>query len=430
MFLSKYFLPVQKEVPSDAMLISHQLMLRAGMIKQAASGIYFLLPLGLKVIRKIEEIIRQEFNKEGFNEILIPTIQPAELWKESGRYNDYGKEMLKITDRHNAELLFGPTGEEMATFAAKGGIKSYKELPMVIYNIHWKFRDEIRPRFGLMRAREFLMLDSYSFHLTEADAKDTYNRHYDVYLKIFARLGLIAIPMQASTGEIGGDLSHEFHIIAESGESEIIYESELDDIIRGVGNRENFENLRMEINKFYAVTSEKHDPAQAPNKKLLHKRGIEVGHNFYFGDKYSSAMKLALQDKEGKLFHPLMGSYGIGIGRLMAAFIEVNHDAKGIIWNESTSPFDFYICDITKQDSARNFALHIYQALLSKRKEALFDDTSEAVGVKFAKADLIGIPQRIVISDKLFAENSIEIKNRKTGEILVVPVNSFLEEIK
>lgn len=417
MFVSKYFLPTRKDVSSDVVLTSHKLMLKAGMIKQIASGLYAFLPLGLRVLKKIENIIREELDLEGFNEVLMPTIQPASLWQESGRYGGYGKEMLKFKDRHEAELLYGPTAEEVITFIAKD-LKSYKELPCVLYNIQWKFRDEIRPRFALMRAREFLMMDSYSFDKTEEGAIESYNKHYDAYLRIFARMGLTAIPMQADTGEIGGDLSHEFHIIADSGESEIIYEEGLEGLISRIQSGEKINNLRDEIGKFYAATSEKH--LEENGKNLIKKRGIEVGHNFYFATKYSTSMKLTVQGEDGKPFNPLMGSYGIGVGRLMAAFIEANHDANGIVWHPEISPFDYYIVDLTKTEEAREFALGVYKDLQSKGHSVLFDDTTESAGAKFAKADLLGIPTRITISQKLFENGKqIETKDRKTGTISI-----------
>jgi prolyl-tRNA synthetase len=426
MFLSKYFLPTRKNLSSDFVLTSHKLMVKSGMIKQVASGLYAFLPLGLKVLRKIENIVREELNAEGFNEILMPTIQPASLWEESGRFGGYGKEMLQMEDRHGVKLLYGPTAEEVVTFLVKNEIKSYKELPLTLYNIQWKFRDEIRPRFALMRAREFLMMDSYSFDKTEEEAIETYNKHYDAYLRIFARIGLTAIPMQADTGEIGGDLSHEFHIIAESGESEIIYEEGLEALIQRIKAGEKFENLKAEIDKFYAATDEKHSEEKSAGLKLIKKRGIEVGHNFYFSTKYSASMNLSVQGADGKLFNPLMGSYGIGVGRLMAAFIEANHDENGIIWHKSISPFDVYIVDLTKTEEAKKFALEVYEFYKKQGKDVLFDDTKISAGEKFTQSDLLGIPTRITISEKLFAEKKIEIKNRKTGEVEIIEMNKII----
>jgi prolyl-tRNA synthetase len=423
MFLSKYFLPTRKDVSKDLVLSSHKFMVRAGLIKQVASGLYAMLPMGLKVLRKIENIIREELEREGFHELLMPTIQPAELWKESGRYGGYGAEMLKFKDRHEAELLFGPTAEEVVTFLAKE-LKSYKELPLTLYNIQWKFRDEIRPRFGLMRAREFLMMDSYSFDASEEGAKQNYNKHYDAYLRIFARMGLTAIPMQADTGEIGGDLSHEFHIIANSGESEIYYEEGLEGLISRIQKGGIFTNLREEIGKFYAKTDEKHTEEGAKGLKIVKKRGIEVGHNFYFATKYSASMGLLVQDAGGKQFAPFMGSYGIGVGRLMSAFIEANHDENGIIWHNSIAPFSHYIVDLTKTEEGKETALKIYHSLKSKGFDPILDETNAGAGEKFAKADLIGIPTRITISEKLLQEGMVEIKKRNEKESSKVLIHS------
>jgi prolyl-tRNA synthetase len=421
MLLSKYFLPTRKDLSKDLVLASHQYLVRAGLIKQVASGLYAMLPMGLKVLRKIENIIREELNREGFHEILMPTIQPAELWKESGRYGGYGAEMLRIKDRHDVELLYGPTAEEVVTFLAKD-LKSYKELPLTLYNIQWKFRDEIRPRFGLMRAREFLMMDSYSFDATEEGAKEAYNKHYDAYLRIFARMGLTAIPMQADTGEIGGDLSHEFHILANSGESEIYYEEGLEELISRIKSGEVFSNLREEISKFYAKTDEKHTEEEAKGLKIIKKRGIEVGHNFYFATKYSASMKLLLQDASGKQFAPFMGSYGIGVGRLMSAFVEANHDENGIIWHKEISPFSHHIVDLTKSEEGKKAVQKLYKSL----QDPLLDDTNANAGEKFAKADLIGIPTRITISDKLLQENCVEVKLRSESSPQKVSLDNLL----
>lgn len=430
MFLSKYFLPIKKDVSRDVVLTSHKLMLKAGLIKQISSGLYAFLPMGLKVLKKIENIIREELNREGFLEILMPTIQPASLWKESGRYGGYGKEMLKIKDRHDNELLYGPTAEEVVTFIAKNDIKSYKDLPLTLYNIQWKFRDEIRPRFALMRAREFLMMDSYSFDLTEEDAITSYNKHYDAYLRIFARIGLTAIPMKADTGEIGGDLSHEFHIIAEAGEGEIIYDKRLNKLIEEIKSGKAISNLREEINKFYASTSEKHTEEEVKEIEVEKKRGIEVGHNFYFGDKYSRSMGLTLQDESGSIFCPLMGSYGIGVGRLLAAFIEANNDENGIIFNHAISPFDVHIVDLTKSEEGKNYAISLYNNLSTKNIEVIFDDTKESAGSKFAKADLIGVPIRLTVSEKLVKENMVEIKYRNKKDSQTVSLDYILNNLK
>jgi len=428
MLLSKYFLPIRKDISRDIVLTSHQLMIKAGMIKQVASGLYTTLPLGLRVLKKIENIIRCELNAEGFHEILMPTIQPAEAWKESGRYGNYGEEMLKFKDRHGIELLYGPTAEEIATMVAKD-IQSYKNLPCVLYNIQWKFRDEIRPRFGLMRAREFLMMDSYSFDKTEEDAKITYNKHFDAYLRIFAKMGLTAVPMQADTGEIGGDLSHEFHIITEAGESEIFYEQGLEGVINKIKSGELSNNLREEIGQFYARASEKHTEEDSKNLHIVKKRGIEVGHNFYFSTKYSHSMDFAVQDASGKSFNPFMGSYGIGVGRLMAAFIEASHDENGIIWHKNISPFDYHVVDLTKSAEGNAFVGELYTKLKSKGFEVLLDDTQDSAGEKFKKADLIGIPTRITLSERMLKQHDIEIKHRKNGEMQTIPMQSFLSSL-
>jgi prolyl-tRNA synthetase len=428
MLLSKYFLPTRKDTSKDLVLTSHKLMVKAGLIKQISSGLYTMLPMGLKVLKKIENIVREELDSEGFHEMLMPTIQPAELWKESGRYQNYGLEMLKFKDRHGAELLYGPTAEEVATLIAKD-IKSYKNLPCVLYNIQWKFRDEIRPRFALMRAREFLMMDSYSFDLTEEDAKITYNKHYDAYLRIFARLGLTAIPMQADTGEIGGDLSHEFHIIAESGESEIFYEQDLELLIDKIKTGEISSNLRENITKFYAKTEEKHNENKCQNLKIIKKRGIEVGHNFYFSTKYSSSMNFNVQDNKGNLINPFMGSYGIGIGRLMAAFVEASNDENGIIWHKNISPFDIHIVDLTKSQESKNQALKIYHTLKQNKFDVLIDETQDSAKEKFAKSNLIGIPYLLTISERLLEENSVEITERKTQNKNIIKIENITRNL-
>ena len=420
MFVSKYFLPLKKELSDDIVLKSHRLMLRSGMIKQVGSGLYAWLPLGLRVLKKIENIIREELNSQGFLEILMPTIQPASLWHESGRGEKfYGKETLLFNDRNGNQMLYGPTAEEVVTFLARNEISSHKELPLTLYNIQWKFRDEIRPRFGLMRAREFLMMDSYSFHANEDCAKETYNKHYDAYLKIFARMGLVAIPMSADTGEIGGDLSHEFHILAESGESEVFYDKKLDSIIQNISS---ISNLREEISKHYAATDEKRNTDLEKDIQIATKRGIEVGHNFYFGTKYSKTMNMKIKDKDGSQINPLMGSYGIGVGRLVAAAIESSSDDNGIIWNKNISPFDFHIINLSSNVSRLEKLTSI---LKSGKKDYLIDDLETRPGEKFTTSDLIGIPFRIVISDK-FENNKIEIKCRKTSKIEIIDVNNIL----
>ena len=412
MFLSKYFLPTLKDNPIDAKITSHQLMIRAGMIRQTASGIYSWLPLGLKVLQKVENIIRNEMNKIGALEILMPTIQPAELWQESGRYNDYGKEMLRIKDRHNRDLLYGPTHEEVVTDIFRKNIKSYKDLPKNLYQIHWKFRDEIRPRFGLMRGREFLMKDCYSFDVDANHAKKTYQLMYETYFKIFRKLGLNAIALKADTGPIGGDLSHEFHILADTGESAIYYDKKLDKIM------ENDNFTLDDVNNIYAMADELHDDKKCPVslQDLVVKRGIEVGHIFNFGEKYSKSMNANLLGPDGKEFYPNMGSYGIGVSRIVAAAIEANHDEKGIIWPREITPFDAIIINIRPGDEdCDKLCLQIQKKLSENGQEVIIDDTKNNTGEKFANADLIGISEQIIVGPKLFAQGKFEIISRRSG---------------
>ena len=413
MRLSNYFLPLRKDMPADVAVKSHELMVKSGMIKQISGGLYAWLPLGYKVLRRFEQVIREEMEKFGFNEILMPTVQPASLWHESGRGNFYGVETLRFKDRHEREYIYGPTAEEVVTFIARDELKSYKQLPLSLYNMQWKFRDEIRPRFGVMRSREFLMLDSYSFDESEEAAKASYNAHYDCFVSIFARLGLTAIPMQADTGEIGGDLSHEFHILAETGESEIIYDKAIEEITGA-----DVQNMREKISKFYAVTSEKFVANECPvdEANLRRKRGIEVGHIFYFADKYSKPMGLSIMDKDGKSVVPMMGSYGIGVGRLVAAYIEANHDEKGIIWNETTTPFDEIIFNLAPKDEAcTKIAEDLYKTKKMQGFDILYDDTNDSIGVKLARADLIGVNTQIIVSPRNLQNNQIESRTRKTG---------------
>lgn len=423
MKLSHYFLPTLKENPLDAQIASHQLMIRAGMIRQTASGIYSWLPLGLKVLQKVENIIRQEMNNAGALQVLMPTIQPAELWQESGRYDAYGKEMLRIKDRHQRDLLYGPTHEEVITDLFRKNIKSYKDLPKNLYQIHWKFRDEIRPRFGLMRGREFLMKDSYSFDLDQLAAQETYYMMYETYFKIFKKLGLNAIAIKADTGAIGGDLSHEFHILADTGESAIYYDKKLDDIMAQDGFTLN------DTKDIYAMADDMHDMANCNVKEsdLAVKRGIEVGHIFNFGTKYSKAMNAALLGYDGKEFYPNMGSYGIGVSRVVAAAIEANHDENGIIWPAEIAPFDVILINLRPGDEdCDQICQNFYKKLTGEGKEVLIDDTSNSLGQKFANADLIGIAQQIVIGPKLVKERKVEIKDRKTGEKTVHLINELL----
>lgn len=440
MLISKYFLPIRKEIPTEAVTISHQLMLKSGMIKQIASGLYAWLPFGYKILRRFEQVIREEMDRYGFQELLMPTIQPAKLWHESGRGQKfYGPETLRFKDRHDNEMLYGPTAEEVVTFIATGDLKSYKQLPLSLYNMQWKFRDEIRPRFGIMRSREFLMLDSYSFDKTEEDARKTYYAHYDCFLSICARLGLVAIPSQADSGEIGGDMSHEFHILAKSGESEIFYEEGLADLITEVKNgnlkTKNIEEYRNKLLSYYIATDEKHNPQNCniPAEKLKSARGIEVGHVFYFADKYSKPMGLRMMDDTSTEFIPMMGSYGIGVGRLVAAFIEANSDDKGIIWNKETSPFDLYLVNLSpKDETCTNAANEIYQNLQHQNFDILFDDTQDSPGVKLAKSELLGIPITIVVSTRNITDGKIEVRLRekvKTEIIELTSLENFLKTL-
>lgn len=403
MKLSNLLLPLLKETPQEAQIVSHRLMLRAGMIRQLNAGIYNWLPLGLKVLKNVENIVREEMDKIA-NELLMPTIQPAELWQESGRYDDYGKEMLRITDRHDRQMLFGPTAEEVVTDIFRGSCKSYKDLPKVLYNIQWKFRDEVRPRFGVMRGREFLMKDSYSFDIDEEAAKVTYYKHHAAYLNIFARMGMKAVPVRANTGPIGGDLSHEFHIVANTGESALYYTDDFS----------------------YAMADEMHDPAKAP-AGVKEARGIEVGHIFYFGEKYSKAMNAKVQGKDGKEFFPHMGSYGIGVSRVVAAIIEASHDDAGIIWPEEVAPYKVGLINIKPNDDACN---KICDEIYGKLPSCLYDDKESSAGAKFAAMDLIGLPWSIAVGPRLAAAGTVELKNRKTGEKQELSVEAALNKIQ
>lgn len=416
MKLSNYFLPTLKENPIDATIVSHQLMVRAGMIRQTASGIYSWLPLGLKVLRKVEKIIKEEMDKSGALEILMPTIQPAELWQESGRYDAYGKEMLRIKDRHDRDILYGPTHEEVVTDIFRKNVTSYKDLPKNLYQIHWKFRDEIRPRFGLMRGREFLMKDSYSFDIDEVNAKKTYNLMYETYFKIFRRMGLKPMAVRADTGAIGGDLSHEFHILADTGESAIYYDKKFED-----------ENLSIsEMQKLYAMADEMHDEKKCPlpADQLSSKRGIEVGHIFNFGLKYSKAMEAAVMGPSGEKIYPNMGSYGIGVSRIVAGAIEANHDANGIIWPKEIAPFQIALINVRAGDELCD---KICEEIYAKFPDVIYDDTKVSLGQKFSIADLIGIPTQIIVGPKSAAAGKVEVKDRKTGEKREVEISQLAQ---
>ncbi|MBX9827065.1 MAG: proline--tRNA ligase [Xanthobacteraceae bacterium] len=424
MRLSRYFLPILREAPREAEIVSHRLMLRAGMMRQEAAGIYAFLPLGLRVLRKIEQIVRDEQNRSGAVEMLMPTIQSAELWRESGRYEAYGKEMLRIEDRHEREMLYGPTNEEMITEIFRAYVRSYKDLPLNLYHIQWKFRDEVRPRFGLMRGREFLMKDAYSFDVDYAAAKHAYNRMFVAYLRTFARLGLKSIPMVADTGPIGGNLSHEFIILASTGESEVYcHKDYLDFPVPGENvNFDDIAGLQSTVDKWtslYAATSEKHDPAafgQIPADKQVSARGIEVGHIFYFGTKYSEPMKAVVSGPDGAEKPVHMGSYGIGPSRLVAAIIEAFHDDAGIKWPEAVAPFKAAILNLKQGDSGTDSACdNLYRELSAKGVDVLYHDLDERPGSKFATADLIGVPYQVVIGPKGLAGGTYEIKRRADG---------------
>jgi prolyl-tRNA synthetase len=425
MRLSRYFLPILREDPKEAEIISHRLMLRAGMIRQESSGIYAWLPLGYRVLQKISAIVREEQNRAGAIELLMPVIQPADLWRESGRYDDYGKEMLRITDRHERDMLFGPTNEEMITEIFRGYVRSYKDLPLNLYHIQWKFRDEVRPRFGVMRSREFLMKDAYSFDLDSAGARHSYNKMFAAYLRTFARMGLKAIPMRADTGPIGGDLSHEFIILASTGESEVFCHADFLSMAPP-GADIDFEDAGQMQAIFdswtsrYAATEDMHDAAAfgaLPEEAKVSARGIEVGHIFYFGTKYSQAMKAVVTGPDGKDTPVQMGSYGIGPSRLAAALIEANHDDAGIIWPEAIAPFHVGIANLKTGDSATDAACEgLYQRLESAGRDVLYDDRDDRPGAKFARMDLIGLPWQIIVGPKGLAEGRVEVKNRRSGE--------------
>ena len=432
MRLSRFFLPVMKETPAEAQIVSHRLMLRAGLVRQTSSGIYSWLPLGMRVLQKIENIVREEQNRIGAMELLMPTIQPAELWQESGRYDDYGKEMLRIEDRHGRAMLYGPTNEEMITDIFRKEVKSYKALPIMLYHIQWKFRDEIRPRFGVMRGREFLMKDAYSFDLNKEGAVKSYNAQFIAYLRTFARLGLRAIPMRADTGPIGGDLSHEFIILAETGESEVFYEEAFDKLDPLAVEPAPGEDMADEVAKWtkpYAATDEIHDAENSPvpADQLVTGRGIEVGHIFFFGSKYSDAMKATVQGPDGEVVPVQSGSYGVGVSRLMGAIIEASHDEDGIIWPQSVAPFDVGLINLRTGDDACDTACEsLYDQLGAAGFDCLYDDRDERAGGKFATNDLIGLPFQVALGPRGIKSGEAEVKVRATGEKANVPLDAVV----
>ncbi len=423
MRLSRYFLPILRENPKEAEIVSHRLMLRAGMIRQEAAGIYAWLPLGFRVLQKITQIVREEMDRAGAIELLMPTLQLADLWRETGRYDAYGPEMLRIKDRHERELLYGPTNEDMITEIFRASVRSYRDLPKNLYHIQWKFRDEQRPRFGVMRGREFLMKDAYSFDIDEAAARRSYQRMFVAYLRIFARMGLKAIPMRAETGPIGGDQSHEFIILADTGESGVYINSDVLDLPIPPADIDYDSDLAPIIDQWttlYAATDDVHDAArfdnETPPEKQLHKRGIEVGQVFYFGDKYSKPMKAVVTGPDGVERPVLGGSYGVGVSRLVGALIEAGHDEAGIIWPEAVAPFRVGIANLKVGDAATDAASEkLYAALQKAGIDVLYDDTDERPGAKFARLDLIGLPYQIIIGPKGLAEGQVEVKTRSTG---------------
>ncbi|WP_425062618.1 proline--tRNA ligase [Pyruvatibacter mobilis] len=437
MRLSRFYLPILRENPKEAEIVSHRLMLRAGMVRQMSAGIYAWLPLGHMVLRKIEQIVREEQARAGAVELLMPTLQSADLWRESGRYDGYGKEMLRIQDRHERDMLYGPTNEEMITDIVRRDIKSYKDLPFTLYHIQWKFRDEIRPRFGVMRGREFLMKDAYSFDLTEDDARKSYQKQFVAYLRTFGRMGLKAIPMRADTGPIGGDLSHEFIILAETGESEVFCHKDLVDLPIPPEDTDfdgDLSPIMEERTSLYAATDEIHDAerfeAEVPEDKRLSARGIEVGHIFYFGTKYSDPMNAVVQGPDGKEVQLQCGSYGVGVSRLLGAIIEASHDDNGIIWPEAVAPFKVGLINLKSGDADTDAACEdVYGKLTGAGVEVLYDDRDERAGGKFATMDLIGLPWQLVIGPRGLKSGVVELKNRATGEKEELSLDAALSKL-
>ncbi len=440
MRLSKFFMPILREAPREAEIVSHQLMLRCGMIRQETSGIYSWLPLGYRVLTRIMDIIRKEQARAGSLEMLMPTIQPAELWKCSGRYDDYGKEMLRITDRRENEMLYGPTNEEMITDIVRSSVQSYRDLPLNLFHIQWKFRDEIRPRFGVMRGREFLMKDGYSFDLTAEDGRHAYNKMFVAYLRTFAAMGLKAIPMRAETGPIGGNMSHEFLILAETGESQVFFDSAFHEkdwstFSIDYDDRDAVAKVVEEFTSMYAATEEMHDPkrfaTEVPEERRVTGRGIEVGHIFFFGTKYSEPMGCTVLGPDGKEITLQSGSYGIGVSRLVAAIIEASHDDAGIVWPQPVAPFDLGLVNLRQGDAATDAASEkLYEELVKAGLDVLYDDRNDRAGEKFARMDLIGLPWQVVVGPRGIKAGTVEIKNRATGERQDVPLERVVEHMR
>jgi prolyl-tRNA synthetase len=438
MRLSKAFLPVLKESPADAQIVSHKLMLRAGLVRQTAAGIYAWLPLGFRVLKRIEQIVREEQDRAGAIEMLMPTIQSADLWRTSGRYDAYGPEMLRIKDRHDRDMLYGPTNEEMLTALVRDDMKSYRDLPRTLYHIQWKFRDEVRPRFGVMRGREFLMKDAYSFDLDEAGARLSYYTQLLAYLRTFQRMGIQAVPMKAASGPIGGDLSHEFIVLAPTGESEVFYDAAFEamDWNReglAYGDEAGLKALFDEVSGTYAATDETHDAArwaEVAEDRRRTGRGIEVGHIFYFGDKYSKAMGLKVSGPDGNMITPMMGSYGVGVSRLVGAIIEASHDDAGIIWPEAVAPWKVGLVTMRQDDEPTlNAAEELYGNLQSAGVDVLYDDRDERGGAKLAGMDLIGLPWQLIVGPRGIAAGTVELKNRRSGEREDVSIESALARL-
>jgi prolyl-tRNA synthetase len=436
MRLSRYFLPVLKEAPADAAIVSHQLMLRAGMIRQEGAGIYAWLPLGFRVLKRIEQVVREEMDRAGAIEMLMPTLQQADLWSESGRYDDYGPEMLRIRDRHDRDMLYGPTNEEMITEIFRAHVKSYRQLPLNLYHQQWKFRDEVRPRFGVMRGREFYMKDAYSFDIDEAGARRSYNRMFCAYLNCFERLGLTAVPMKADPGPIGGDMSHEFIILAETGESEVFLDKAILDLPAPgleLDFDDDLEPMVSRYTDYYAATDEKHDAAAfgaLAEDRQVAARGIEVGHIFYFGTKYSTAMGAMVQTGDGGQAAVHGGSYGIGVSRLVGGIIEASHDEKGIVWPASVAPHDVGLLNLRASDEAcRTACEEAYQRLQNAGFDVLYDDRDERPGAKFATMDLIGLPWQVAIGPRGLKNGVVELKCRSTGDTEEVSLDAALNKL-